>query len=59
MIEHMNTNKSRCFPLYPHPILLIKTLGFEDFLAISDVHVGLEDKIRRNGILIDTKKNID
>ena len=59
MIEDMNANKNRCFPLYPHPILLIETSGFNNFIAISDVHVGLEDKIRRKGILIDTRKNID
>jgi metallophosphoesterase superfamily enzyme len=59
MVEDINTNKSKCFPLYPHPVLLIETSGFKNFLAISDVHVGLEDKIRRNGILIDTRKNID
>ena len=59
MIEDVNTNKSKCFPLYPHPVLLIETAGFKNFLAISDVHVGLEDKIRRDGILIDTRKNID
>ncbi|MDN5846192.1 MAG: metallophosphoesterase [Candidatus Nitrosocosmicus sp.] len=59
MIEDIDTNKSRCVPIYPHPILFIKTSGFKNFLTISDVHVGLEDKIRRNGILIDTKKNID
>ena len=59
MKENKITNRSKCFPLYPHPILLIETAGFKKFLAISDVHVGLEDRIRRNGILIDTRKNID
>ena len=28
-------------------------------MVISDVHVGLEDKIKRNGILIDSRKNTD
>jgi uncharacterized protein len=59
MIEDTKINKSKCFPLYPHPILLIETSGFKNFLAISDVHVGFEDKIRRSGILFDTRKNID
>jgi len=59
MIEDINTNQGRCFPLYPHPILLIETSGSKKFLAISDVHIGLEDKIRRNGILIDSRKNTD
>ncbi|TVP41197.1 metallophosphoesterase [Candidatus Nitrosocosmicus arcticus] len=59
MIEDINTNKCRCFPLYPHPILLIETPGSKKFLAISDVHIGLEDKIRRNGVLIDSRKNTD
>jgi putative SbcD/Mre11-related phosphoesterase len=59
MIEDINFNKSRCFPLYPHPILMIKTSGYKNFLVISDIHIGLEDKIRRNGILIDPRQNID
>jgi len=59
MIEDINFNKSRCFPLYPHPILMIETSGYKNFLVISDIHIGLEDKIRRNGILIDPRQNID
>jgi len=59
MIEDINFNKSRCFPLYPHPVLMIETSGYKNFLAISDIHIGLEDKIRRNGILIDPRQNID
>ena len=59
MIEDINFNKSRCFPLYPHPILMIETPGYKNFLVISDIHIGLEDKIRRNGILIDPRQNID
>ncbi len=59
MIEDVNINKNRCFPLYPHPILLIETSGFQKFLVISDVHIGLEDRIKRNGILIDSRKNTD
>ena len=39
MIEDVNTNKSKCFPLYPHPVLLIETAGFKNFLAISDEHL--------------------
>ena len=59
MIEDINFNKSRCFPLYPHPILMIETSGYKNFLVISDIHIGLEDKIRRNGILINPRQNID
>ena len=59
MIEDVNINKNRCFPLYPHPILLIETSGSQKFLVISDVHIGLEDRIKRNGILIDSRKNTD
>jgi len=59
MIEDINFNKSRCFPLYPHPVLMIETSGYKNFLVISDIHIGLEDKIRRNGILIDPRQNID
>ena len=59
MIEDVNINKNRCFPLYPHPILLIETSGFQKFLVISDVHIGLEDRIKRSGILIDSRKNTD
>ena len=59
MMDNIDTNKSRCFPLYPHPILLIETSDSQKFLAISDIHIGLEDKIRRNGILIDSRKNTD
>jgi len=59
MIEDINFNKSRCFPLYPYPILMIETSGYKNFLVISDIHIGLEDKIRRNGILIDPRQNID
>ena len=58
-MDNIDTNKSRCFPLYPHPILLIETSDSQKFLAISDIHIGLEDKIRRNGILIDSRKNTD
>jgi uncharacterized protein len=57
MIEDLNINKNKCFPLYPHPILLIETTGSKKFLVISDVHIGLEDRIKRNGILIDSRKN--
>ena len=28
-------------------------------MVISDVHIGLEDRIKRNGILIDSRKNTD
>lgn len=59
MIEDLNINKNKCFPLYPHPILLIETTGSKKFLVISDVHIGLEDRIKRNGILIDSRKNTD
>lgn len=59
MIEDVNINKNRCFPLYPHPILLIETWNSKRFLVISDVHIGLEDRIKRNGILIDSRKNTD
>ena len=59
MIEDVNINNKRCFPLYPHPILLIETSGSKKFLVISDVHIGLEDRIKRNGILIDSRKNTD
>jgi putative SbcD/Mre11-related phosphoesterase len=59
MIEDLNINKNKCFPLYPYPILLIETTGSKKFLVISDVHIGLEDRIKRNGILIDSRKNTD
>jgi putative SbcD/Mre11-related phosphoesterase len=59
MIGGINNDKSRCFPLYPHPILMIQTSGFKNFLAISDIHIGLEDRMMRNGILIDSRQNID
>lgn len=59
MIEDINFNKSKCFPLYPHPILMIETSGYKNFLAISDIHIGLEEKMRRNGILFDPRQNID
>lgn len=59
MIKDINFIKSRCFPLYPHPVLMIETSGYKNFLVISDMHIGLEDKIRKNGILIDPRQNID
>ncbi len=59
MIEDLNINKNKCFPLYPYPILLIETTGSKKFLVISDIHIGLEDRIKRNGILIDSRKNTD
>ncbi|WP_458743133.1 metallophosphoesterase [Candidatus Nitrosocosmicus sp. T] len=59
MIEDSNINKNKCFPLYPHPILLIETTGSKKFLVISDVHIGMEDRIKRNGILVDSRKNTD
>ena len=59
MIEGANNIKNRCFPLYPHPVLMIETPDYKNYLAISDVHIGLEDRMRRNGILVDTRQNID
>lgn len=52
-------NISRCFPIYPYPILLIEMSDSKKFLVISDIHLGFEDKIRRNGILMDAKKNVN
>lgn len=59
MIEDANINKNRCFPLYPHPILLIETTRTQRFLVISDVHIGLEDRIKRTGVLINSRNNTD
>jgi uncharacterized protein len=59
MTKDANNDKSRCYPLYPYPVLMIETPDSKNFLAISDVHIGLEERMRRNGILIDTRQNID
>lgn len=49
---------SKCVPVYPYPILLVETSDSRRYLTITDVHIGCEDRIRRAGILIDTKENV-
>ena len=50
---------SNFIPLYPDPILIIENSNFNRYLVISDIHIGFEDKINRNGVFIDPKKNVD
>jgi metallophosphoesterase superfamily enzyme len=50
---------SNVIPLYPYPILMIENSNKEKYMAITDIHIGLEEKLIKKGIFIDSKKNVD
>jgi metallophosphoesterase superfamily enzyme len=50
---------SQFIPFYPYPILIIENSDFSNYLVITDIHIGFEDKIKRKGVFIDSKKNVD
>jgi metallophosphoesterase superfamily enzyme len=46
-------------PLYPYPVLMIEDSNEEKYIVITDIHIGIEEKILRKGIFIDSKENVD
>jgi uncharacterized protein len=49
----------KVIPLYPYPILMIEDSNKEKYIVITDIHIGLEEKIIKKGIFIDSKENVD
>jgi metallophosphoesterase superfamily enzyme len=49
----------KVIPLYPYPILMIEDSNKEKYIVITDIHIGLEEKIMKKGIFIDSKEIVD
>ena len=46
-------------PLYPYPILMIEDSKKEKYIIITDIHIGIEEKIIKKGIFINSKENVE
>lgn len=57
-MKTLKSHSVRCMPIYPYPILNLVSSSGEKYLIVSDIHIGWEEGLRKDGLAVDLSDTV-